>query len=63
MMSYLNSLKYFSLELNPFEPNLFTFRWDFIDSGNFEGQRTNILKYPSDYLIQLPFKPVHYEQY
>ena len=28
------------------------FGWDFIDSGNFEGQRSNVLKYPSDYLIR-----------
>ena len=40
------------IELNPFGPNLFTFDWDFIDSDNFEGQRSKVLKYPSDYLIQ-----------
>ena len=42
MMSHLNSLNYFSLGLNPFGPNLFTFGWDFTDSDNFEGQTSSI---------------------
>ena len=37
------------------------FGWDLIDSDNFKGQRSNVLKYPSDYLIQPPGKPIHYE--
>ena len=40
MIRHLNSL-------NPFGPNLFWFGWDVID--NFEGQKSNVLKYPSDY--------------
>ena len=59
--SHFNSLNYFSLGLNLFGPDLFTFGWDFIDSDSFEGQRPNVLKYPSDYLIQPPDKPIHYE--
>ena len=55
IMSHLNSLTIFLWELNPFEPihvwlGLFTFGWDFIESDNFEGQRSNVLIYPSDYL-------------
>ena len=38
------------------------FGWDFIDNDNFEGQRSNVLKYPSDYLIQPPGKPIHHER-
>ena len=34
---------------------------DLIDSDNFEGQRSNFLKYPSDYLVQPPGKYIHYE--
>ena len=60
MRSHLNSLNYFSLGIE-FGPNLFTFGWDFIDSDSFEGQRSNVLKYPSDYLSQPPGKPIHYE--
>ena len=37
------------------------FGLDFIDSDNFEGQRSNVLKYLSYYLIQPPGKPVQYE--
>ena len=37
------------------------FGWNFIDSDNFEGQRSNVLKYPPDYLIQLAGKSNHYE--
>ena len=37
------------------------FGWDFIDSDNFEGHMSNVLKYPSVYLIQPPGKPIHYE--
>ena len=29
-------------ELYPFGPNLFMFGWDFIDSDNFENQRSNV---------------------
>ena len=47
--------------MSPFEPNLFMFGWDFIDSDSFEGQRSNVLKYPSGYLIQPPGKSIHYE--
>ena len=34
MMRHLNVLKYFLLESNLFGSELFTFGWDFIDSGN-----------------------------
>ena len=37
------------------------FGWDFIDSDNFKGQRSNVSKYPTDYPIQPPGKPIHYE--
>ena len=60
-MRHLNSLNYFSLGIESFWTNLFMFGWDCIDSDNFEGQRLNVLKYPSDYLIQTPGKPFHYE--
>ena len=62
-MSHLNSLNFFLWELNPFGPNLFRFGWDFIDSDNFEGQKSKALKYPSDYLIQPPGKSVQCEWY
>ena len=58
MMRHLNSLNYIPLEFSPFGPNLFMFS---IDSDDFEGQRSNVLKYPSDYLIQPPGKSIHYE--
>ena len=51
----------FLWELSPFGPNLFMFSWDFIDSDNFEGHRSNVLRYPSVYLMQPPGKPIHYE--
>ena len=51
-MIHFNSLNYFSSGIEPFGPNLFMFGWDFIDSDNFEGQRSKILIYSSDYLIQ-----------
>ena len=35
------------------------FGWDFIDSDSFEGQRSNLLRYSSDYLIQPPGGPIH----
>ena len=60
-MRHLNSLNYFLWELSPFGPNLFMFGWEFIESDNFEGQRSNVLKSPSDYLIQSPGKPIQYE--
>ena len=61
MISHLNNLNYFLWELNLFGPNLFTFGWDFTDSDNLEGQRSKVLKYPSDYLIQPPGKSVQHE--
>ena len=54
-------LNYFLWEFRPFGPNLFMFGWDFTDSDNFEGQRSNVLKYPSDYLIQPPGKSIHHQ--
>ena len=56
-------LTIFLWELNPFGTNLFRSGWDFVDSDNFEGQRSIVLKYPSDYLIQPPGKSIQYEQY
>ena len=61
MMRHLSSLNYFSLGIESPWPNLFTFGWDFIDSDNFEGQRSKVLKYPSDYLLQPPGKSIKYE--
>ena len=61
MMRHSNSLNYFLWELSPFGRNLFMFGWDFTNSDNFEGQRSKVLKYPSDYLIQPPGKSVQYE--
>ena len=61
MMSHLNSLTFFLWDLNPSGPNLFTFGWGFIDSDNFEAQRSKVLKYPSYYLIQPPGKSVQFE--
>ena len=62
MLSHLNSLNYFSLGIESlWTQYVNTFEWDVIDSHNFEGQRSNVLKYPSDYLIQPPGKPIHYE--
>ena len=60
-MRHLISLNYFSLGIESLGPNLFMFGWDFIDNDNFEGQRSNVLTYPSDYLTQPPGKPIHYE--
>ena len=37
------------------------FGWNFIDSNNFEGERSNVLKHQSDYLLQPQGKPIHYE--
>ena len=56
VMRHLISLNYFSLGIGP---NPFMFGWDFIDYDNFEGQRSNVLKYSSDYLIQPPGKAIH----
>ena len=61
MMRHLYSFNYFSLGIESLWAQLFMFDWDFTDSDNFEGQRSNVLKYPSDYLIQPPDKPIHYE--
>ena len=63
MMRHLNSLNYFSLGIE----FLWTqsihvcIGWDFTDSDNVAGQRSNVLKYPSDYLFDPPAKPIHYE--
>ena len=48
-MRHLNSLNYFSLGIESLWTQLILFGWDFVD---FEGQRSNVLTYPSDYLIQ-----------
>ena len=60
-MRHLNSLNYFSLGIESLWTNLFKFGCDFTDSDNFEGQRSNVLKCLSDYLIQPAGKPIHYE--
>ena len=57
VMRHLNSLNYFSLGIE----SLWTQPIDFIDSDNFEGQRSNVSKYSSDYVIQSLGKPIHYE--
>ena len=51
-MRHLNSLNYFSLGIESLWAQPIMFGWNFIDSDNFEGQRSNVFKYPSDYLIQ-----------
>ena len=58
--SHLNNSNYFSLGIESF--------WTqpihvWLDSGNFEGQRSSVLKYASNYLIQPPGKPIHYVLY
>ena len=63
MMSHLNSLNYFFLGIECLWTQPIHVWLGLIDSGNFEGQRSNVLKYPPDYLIQPPGKPIHYEQY
>ena len=60
LMRHLNSLNNFSLGIESLWTQ-FIFGRDFIDSDNFEDQRSNVLKYTSDYLIQPPGKSVHYK--
>ena len=47
MIRHLNSLNYFSLGIESLWTQPFMFGWDFIDNDNFEGHRSNVLKYPS----------------
>ena len=61
MIRHLNSLNYFSLGTESLWTQPIMFGWDFIDSDNFEGKKSNVLKYRSDYLIQPPSKSIHYE--
>ena len=61
MMRHLNSLNYFFGELSQFGLNPFMFGWDFINNANFKRQRSNVLRYPSDYLIQPLGKPIRNE--
>ena len=61
MIRHLNSLNYFSLGIESLWTQLIQVWLGLIDSDNFEGQRSNVLKYPSDYPIQPPGKPIHYE--
>ena len=61
MVRHLNSVNYFFWKLSPFGPNPFMFDWHFIDSDNLEGQRSNVSKYPLDYLTQPPGKSIHCE--
>ena len=63
MMRHLNSFIYFSLGIESLWTQSIHVWLGLIDSDNFEGQRSNVLKYPSDYLIRPPSKPIHYEQY
>ena len=61
MMRHLNSLDYFSLGNESLWTQPIHVWLGLTDSDNFEGQRSNVLKYPSDYLIQPSGKPIHYE--
>ena len=61
MIRHSNSLNYVSLGIESLWTQPIHVWLDFIDSDNFEGQRSNVLTYPSDYLIQPPGKPIHYE--
>ena len=54
MLRHLNSLNYLWTQTIHVWLGL-------IDSDNFEGQRSNVLKYPSDYLVQLRCKRIRYE--
>ena len=63
MMRHLNSLNYFSLAIESLWTQSIHVWLGPIDSDNIEGQRLNVLKYPSDYLIRPPGTPIHYEQY
>ena len=62
-MRHINSLNYFSLKIESLWTQPIHVLLGLIDSDNFEGQRSNNLKYPSDYLIHPPSKPIHYEYY
>ena len=59
MIRHLNSLNYFSLRIESLWTQPIQVWLGLIDSDKFEGQRSNVLKYPSDYLIQPPGKPIH----
>ena len=61
MMRHLNSLNYFSLGIESLCTQSTHVWLGLIDSDNFEGQRSNVLKYPSDYPIRHAGKPIHYE--
>ena len=63
MMRHLNSLNYFSLEIESLWTQSIHVWLGLTVSDNFKGQRSNILKYPSDYLIRPPGKPIHCELY
>ena len=60
-MRHLNILNYFSLGIESVWTQPIHVWLGLIDNDNFEGQRSNVLKYPSDYLIQAQGKPIHYE--
>ena len=61
MMSHSNSLNYFSLGIESLLTQPIQVWMELLDSDNFKGQRSNVLKYPSDYLIQPPGKPIYHE--
>ena len=61
MMRHLNSSSYFSLGIESLWTQPIHVWLGLIYSDNFEGQRSNVLKYPSDYLIQPPGKSIHHE--
>ena len=53
-------VKYFSLRIQSLWTQSIDVCLGLIDSNNYEDQRSNVLKYPSDYLLQPPRKPIHY---
>ena len=60
-MRHLNSLNYFSLGVEFLWTHLFTFDQDFIDTDNFEGQRSTVLSMHQIIWTQPPGKSIQYE--
>ena len=61
MIRHLNSLNYFSLGIESLWIQSIHVWLELIDSDNFKGQRSDVLMYPSDYLIRPQGKPIHHE--
>ena len=61
MMRHSNMLNYFSLGIESLWTQSIHVWLGLIDSDNFDSQRSNVLTYPSDYLIRPPGKSIHCE--